>query len=117
MENNQEKLEKLLEPIRLFLEENLNLKLHPDKIVIKKHSQGIDFLGLVALPHYRLLRTKTKRRAFKKLKTRVKEYKIGKTDEQALNQTLQSYLGVLTHANTHKLSRELLNQFWFWLSD
>lgn len=92
-------------------------RLLPNKVTIRKHSQGIDFLGFISLPHYREVRMKTKRRAFKKLKIRVEEYKAGTISEQSLNQTLQSYLGVFSHANTHDLSQELLNQFWFWLSD
>jgi len=93
------------------------LELHPKKIVIRKQSQGIDFLGYVILPHYRLLRTKTKKRIFKKLKMRIAQYKTGKIDNKSLNQSLQSYLGVLSHADTHKLKEKLLNQFWFWLNE
>jgi len=115
--NDRKELEKLLEPVRLFLEENLDLKLHPNKIEIRKYSQGIDFLGFVALSHYRAIRTKTKKRAFKKLKMRVEEYKTGKINRQSLEQALQSYLGVFSHADTHDLDQELLNQFWFWLSE
>ncbi len=30
------------------------------------------------------------------------------------NETLQSYLGLLKHGNTHKLQEELLNEYWIW---
>ena len=107
----------LIPQITSFLSEKLNLKLHPKKIVIRKFHQGIDFLGYVILPHYCLLRPKTKKRIFKKLKTRINEYKNGLINKQTLEQSLQSYLGVLSHANTYKLSQRLLNQYWFWLND
>jgi len=109
-------LRNLLEPISSFLLDNLALRLHPHKISIRKYHQGVDFLGYVVLPHYRLLRLKTRKRAFKKLEERVKEYRAGIISEQTLEQSLQSYLGVFSHANTYKLEQELKNQFWFWFS-
>lgn len=77
----------------------------------------MDFLGYVILPYYRLLRAKTKKRIFKKLEQRIFEYKIGLIDQQTLERSLQSYLGVLSHANTYKLNQELKNQFWFWMNE
>jgi len=110
-------LKNLIVPISRFLTNRLALKLHPSKIVIRKYHQGIDFLGYVLLPYYRLLRAKTKMRIIKKLRCRIDEYKRGKISQQTLDQSLQSYLGVLSHANAYKLRQELLNQFWFWLRD
>jgi len=109
-------LENIIVPIRSFLTEKLALELHPKKITIRKFHQGIDFLGYIVLPYYRLLRTKTRQRIFKKLKKRVEEYKRGVVSEQTLEQSLQSHLGVLSHADTYKLGQELKNQFWFWLT-
>jgi retron-type reverse transcriptase len=109
-------LEKLIVPIRTFLSDELALKLHPKKVTIRKFHQGIDFLGYIVLPHHKLLRTKTRQRIFRKLKKRVNEYKTGLINKQTLKQSLQSYLGVLSHADAYKLGRELKNQFWFWLT-
>jgi RNA-directed DNA polymerase len=91
--------------------------LHPKKVAIRKFNQGIDFLGYIVLPHHRLLRTKTKQRIFRKLKKRVNKYKMDAISNQTLEQSLQSYLGVLSHANTYELGNELKNQFWFWLGE
>jgi len=96
---------------------NLKLELHPSKISIRKFHQGIDFLGYVVLPKYRRLRTKTKRRMGKKLRQKVNKYKAGLIDENALKQSLNSYLGVLSHADTYELQQKLQNQFWSWLED
>lgn len=38
-------------------------------------------------------------------------------DEQTLMQSLQSYLGTLSHADSYKLSQDLQNQYWFWLTE
>lgn len=99
--NSKDELELWLKEINKFLSEKLKLQLHPNKIILRKYRQGIDFLGYVQFPRYRLLRTKTKRRMLKKLKQGVSE------------QSLQSYLGVLSHANHRKLSEEIKNSFYF----
>lgn len=110
-------LESLIPKIREFLSAELRLELHPNKVSIRKFNQGADFLGYITLPHHRLLRTKTRKRIFKKLRKRIIEHGAGKITEQTLNQSLQSYLGVLSHANTYNLSNKLKNQLWFWLGE
>lgn len=110
-------LYELLPAIRSFLRQTLHLDLHPRKVTICKHRQGIDFLGYVLFPHYRLLRTKTRRRIFRKLHAKVERCRQSEEGRNSIQQSLQSYLGVLSHANTHHLSQELHNQCWFWMND
>jgi len=50
----------LIVQIESFLMSALKLRLHKNKVSIRKLKQGVDFLGYVVLPHHRLLRTKTK---------------------------------------------------------
>lgn len=69
------------------------LTLHPYKVSIRKFSQGIDFLGYVTLPHYRVLRTKTKRRMFKRV--------------NVLN--MPSYVGLLEHCDGYDLKNQLVH--------
>lgn len=115
--DNREYLENLLPKIESFLHENLKLKLHPEKVTIRKYQQGADFLGYVVLLHHRLVRTKTKSRIFKKLKIRVREFKTGLINEKTLFQSLNSYLGVFSHANCYELEQKLKNKFWSWLKE
>lgn len=98
---SKEKLGNWLSKIQTFLSEKLKMKLHPNKITFRKYHQGIDFLGYVQFPYHRILRTRTKKRIIKKAKRGISE------------QSLQSYLGVLSHANSHKLSEEIKDLFWF----
>ncbi len=114
---DRSKLERLLPYMKEFLEDELRLSLHPRKIILRKFSQGIDFLGYVVLPHHRTLRTRTKHRMFRKLKLRVKNYKTDAGSESSVESSLQSYLGVLSHANTHWLTEQLQNQYWFWMKE
>ncbi len=112
--DNRPYLENLITPISEFLHSRLKLSLHSKKITIRKFHQGIDFLGYVVLPHYRLLRTKTRKRIYRKLRQRVSEYRDGIISRETLEQSLQSYLGVLSHANTHQLSQDLNKQLYLW---
>ncbi len=110
---SREYLEQLLPHISEFLETKLALRLHPKKIFTRPLYQGIDFLGYVVFPKHRLLRTKTKRRIFKNLKRRMEECHRGKINKFTLEQSLQSYLGVLSHADSYAISEHVKNQFWF----
>ncbi len=109
---NKSELEALLPLMQKFLADNLELTLHPKKLILKPFSQGIDFLGYVTLPNHRVLRTKTKQRMKRKLSKRIREYFSGEIDNYSMNQSLQSYLGVLSHANAYKLQQEIRNQYF-----
>ncbi len=76
-------LENLLPKIASFLDERLQLSLHPSKVSLETLSSGIDFLGWVHFPDHRVLRTVTKRRMFR----RIEESKYNE-------QTVLSYLGM-----------------------
>lgn len=94
--SNSQYLNNLISVIEIFLRNNLNLKLHPRKTEIKKYIQGVDFLGYITLPHYRLIRTKTKKRIIKRIN----------------KNNLPSYLGVLSHANSYKFKKSLDIKFF-----
>lgn len=115
--DDKEYLEKLLIPIREFLNKELHLDLHPKKVVLRKYNQGIDFLGYVILPHHIKIRRKTKRKIPKKLYQNVLLYKSGDINEVSLKSSLVSYLGVLSHANSYEISRDIQNLFWFWMKE
>ena len=115
--NDRKYLEDLVDPIQRFLGSELDLELHQNKIIFKKFSGGIDFLGYVIFPNFTLPRTKTKRRLFRKIKQRIEEYKNDQITFEKLNQTIQSYLGYLSHANSYKFKKDLKNLVWFWLTE
>ena len=81
--------------IRNFLHNELKLELHPEKIYIKTLSSGLDFLGWVNFPDYRVLRTATKRRMMKRIK------------ESPTPERISFYLGLLKHENAEKLWKEI----------
>ena len=85
-------LEKLVGDISKFLESNLSLSLHSDKLFIKTLNSGLDFLGWVNFLRHRVLRTSTKRRILRRL------------EKNAKPEVLDSYLGILSHGNSHDLA-------------
>lgn len=103
-------LHNLLPKIETFLYNSLGLNLHPDKVEIRKYSQGVDFLGYVIFPNHRIIRKRTKKRIFRKWKETMLKHEKGLISSESFNSTLQSYLGVLSHANAYNLSQELKNE-------
>lgn len=95
LSENKKYLEELLSKISAFLEQELKLHLHPDKVYIKTVVSGIDFLGWVNFQKHRVLRTSTKRRMLKSLRNNPKP------------ESRQSYLGMLGHGNTYKIREKI----------
>jgi len=100
LDENYTKLKILITAVNDFLNRNLKLRLHPNKISIGKYHKGVDFLGYVSFPHFRVLRTKTKNRMLKKAK------------ESRNIETLNSFLGLLKHCKSCKLKMKLLKSFF-----
>jgi hypothetical protein len=112
LSNDKIHLETLIISIRDFLAQKLKLELHPKKVIIRKLRHGIDFVGYVLFEKYILMRTQSKRRMKRRLKERYEKYLIGEVDADPLDQALQSYLGILSHANQHTLSQAIKNAYW-----
>ncbi|MEI6238567.1 MAG: reverse transcriptase/maturase family protein [bacterium] len=98
--NNRVVLTETLQKISEFLEKNLKLSLHPNKISIETISSGVDFLGWVHFFSHRVLRTSTKKRMFRKLKNSEGKF-----------ETVQSYLGMISHGNCEKLKERIKLEF------
>jgi retron-type reverse transcriptase len=105
MSKNKDELINLIPQIVSFLTEKLKLQLHPNKLFIKTLASGVDFLGWMHFPNYRVLRTVTRRRILKRFRQKV------------TNQSLQSYLGLIKHGSTFGLQNELLNLYRLFSTD
>ncbi|TSC92338.1 MAG: Uncharacterized protein CEN92_6 [Candidatus Berkelbacteria bacterium Licking1014_96] len=96
MSDNHDWLAKQIPLIDRFLKNELALKLHPDKIIIKTYASGVDYLGWVSFTDHRILRTTTKRRILKRMALNPR------------NESINSYFGLIKHGNTNKLKKEIL---------
>lgn len=103
-------LENLLSPIEEFLGEHLSLTLHPKKVEITTLHRGIDFLGYVIRPHHKVLRSRTRLRMERKLLSYMRQYEQGKVSEEDIRAVLDSYVGIMSHADTHELSSNVKNR-------
>jgi len=95
LSENKMYLENLISQIKEFLQKELKLELHQNKVFIKTFASGVDFLGWINFVDHRILRTSTKRRMFKRLKENNKP------------ESKASYLGLLKHGNTYKLRKKI----------
>ncbi len=113
LHKDQYLLEELLERIRDFLRARLSLELHPNKVTIRKLRQGTDFLGYVSLPHFCVLRTRTKRRMLKRLTAIARSLRTKEDFEKALP-VIFSYLGMLSHCKWETLREKVEKLFEKW---
>jgi len=96
MYHDKKVLMDVLPKVQSFLNDQLKLLLHPDKVFIKTAASGVDFLGWVHFPYHRVIRTTTKKRMFKKIETSGQKSEV-----------IQSYLGLLSHGNANTLSKKV----------
>ncbi len=99
LSNNQQELVDVISRIERILNQRLRLQLHPNKLFLNTMASGVDFLGWVHFPTYRVVRTVTKRRMMKTIKRKPFE------------PVLASYQGMLMHGNAYHSLRELRNQY------
>ncbi|MBI5470224.1 group II intron reverse transcriptase domain-containing protein [Candidatus Kaiserbacteria bacterium] len=96
LSHDREWLSVLCRYIGIFLQNRLALELHPHKVSIRTAASGVDFLGWVHFPDHRVLRTSTKRRAFRNCRGKEMD-----------DPTVQSYFGLMKHGNTRRLRQRL----------
>ncbi|MEI6378873.1 MAG: reverse transcriptase/maturase family protein [Candidatus Falkowbacteria bacterium] len=95
LSDNRNELEDIVPLLQDFLEIHLKLELHPQKVFIKTYNSGVDLLGWVHFPHYRQIRTVTKRRIDKRLSIPAK------------SAIVNSYRGLLSHGDSYRLRQRL----------
>lgn len=95
LSHERERLARILPRVEEFLQTQLHLKLHPDKVSIRTFASGVDFLGWVHFPDHRVLRTTTRRRM------------LARIDGEAGEAVVASYRGLLKHGNAYGLHEML----------
>ena len=105
---SREFLETVIPRIIIFLRERLQLELHPRKMEIRKIEQGIDFLGYVTLPYYKVLRTSTKNRMLNKIEIAKHQLVLKQISWESFNQIVQSYVGVVSHCRNVSVIQKIL---------
>lgn len=106
--------------IEIFLAEKLQLKLKPIQI-LEPINRGVDFLGYIIYPHYKLVRKRVLNNFYQKLKNWYQDNSI-KTKNGVLfhlnventtniNSLFASYIGHIKHAKHYKILQNKITQF------
>jgi len=98
-------LENVIVEIRHFLHDKLQLTLHPDKIILNFCEQGILFLGAYIKPWRTYIGNRTKKNMYECIQRREN------TDLLRFQQQMESYLGSMSHFQTRRLQKSILNIF------
>ena len=102
----KQQAKEILEKIRIYLQENLQLELNK-KTQIFKNKQGVNFCGY-KINEYRLkIRDKGKRKLKKKVKVLKEKIKQGKITSKEAKRYLAGHMGYIKIADTYNLERRL----------
>lgn len=113
---DKKELQRCKERIEEFLNEQLHLELNA-KTTINKVRNGISFVGLQIHVNWR----KMNRKPLKKMKARIrfieKQYAEGLIDLEAVQNTMASYYGMMSHCNSYGLRRWIERNITFQRQD
>lgn len=113
-------LQSLIKPIAEYLDNELNLQLHPNKIYLQHYSKGVKYLGAVIKPHRIYIANRTKGQFYESVRKHgqvIKFEEIDKEKKQKFISSINSYLGITRHYRTYKIRREMVldymdKQWW-----
>ena len=112
LDDDKTRLHQVKEEMEKYLSK-LRLKLHPHKCHIFPVKEGTNFLGYQIFPSHRRLRKSAVTRARRRLKRLQRDYSTGKISQYDVNQSVQSWLGHVRHADTCGLRRAVFSEIRF----
>jgi RNA-directed DNA polymerase len=106
-ENSKERLHDIKGQIESYLE-TLRLRLHQKKCRVYRVKEGINFLGYRIFPEYRLLKKDNVLKMKRRVKKLMRQYRENIITFEKINQSIQSWIGHASHADTYRLRKRLL---------
>ena len=120
LHHSKTQLQQYQTQISVFLSQQLALTLKP-QIILKPINHGIDFLGYIIYPHYKLVRKRVVHNFYQKLKRWYRQntnqvatgvlFDLKKDSVLQISSLFASYVGHFKHAKHYKLLLEKLKQF------
>lgn len=112
MHNDRKLLLKSLPFIRRFLNNDLDLILHPNKVYIQYYYKGVNFLGACIKPyrcyvHNRIIRNFNRQVIFFDL-LHKKNTHVSFNEIMCSYRIINSYLGIMSHFNTYNIKWKVL---------
>ena len=118
---NKDYLKSLIPKIRNYLQKELHLQLHPNKIYLQHFSKGVQFLGVIIKP-YRIYVSKRTKGNFYAM---IHKWNAIINSKNCLTEkektmffcSVNSYLGIMKHYKTSNLRRKIIfektdRRFW-----
>lgn len=112
LHHDKKYLHAVKDDIERFLNNNLALHFN-GKTAIRPISCGIEFVGFRIWPTHRKLKKKTVLKMKRRLKYLQKAYKRGEIGFAEVNNSVQSYFGLLKHCNSYNLRKKICETFIF----
>ncbi len=109
--NSKKELEDFKKKIDIFLQENLKLKLQPDKSKVLNLKQGIPFLGFKIFYYHKIPRKANLRKFQKELRELKILYKENQLNREQVVERLEGWMAYAKQGNTYKYRRNLLKSF------
>lgn len=98
---SKEELWKLLDDIREYFDNNLNIKVKENYQVFPVESRGVDFVGFKSYGHKITIRNKTKNRMIRRTNFIIKKGHVSKKDRG----TLSAYNGIVLNSTGSRLRK------------
>jgi len=112
---SKEYLKSIIPVVKKYLEKELSLELHPNKIYLQHFSKGAAFLGTVIKPYRIYIKNRIKGNFYKKILYwnkffLEKEGKLAKADISKFLASANSYLGITAHYNSFNLRKNIFEK-------
>lgn len=110
--SDKEELKQILQEIKRFLDEELHLELNK-KTSIRPAWLPVTFVGAVITAKKIRMRKSTRKRMFRRIKYIKKLFETGQIVFQKVNNTMQSYFGLIEQFTGSNLIRKIIDEFSF----
>lgn len=117
---DKEYLKTLIATTRNYLDEKLNLELHPHKIYLQHFSKGVQYLGAIIKPHRVYISARTKGNFYESIAKQnliARDHKPAEEEQAKFLSCMNSYLGIMKHYKTYKIRKQMifkdLSCWWF----
>ncbi len=113
-------LKSLISEIAKYLQAELKLTLHPDKIYLQDIEKGVKYIGAVIKPHRKYISNRTKGNFYETVEKHngiASDHRPSKEEQKAFINSMNSYIGIMKHYKTFKERKKMVNKkisAWWW---
>lgn len=107
-------LKYLIPTIRQYLQQNLQLVLHPDKVYLQRYTKGVKYLGSIVLPFRIYVSNRTTSNFYQAVMFQtnfIYHHKPLKTEKKEFISSMNSYLGMMKHYQSYKVRRKIICKY------